>query len=206
MSAACRTWSEIDDLQFARNPVPNGSNQRLATLREPHRPILSRVRCIALFGRWSRSGIHDECDHATVASNQLFESAIANAIKAPASTVAIHGTNSREPCPSSRENPTTSRMVLSAVATMDAIFAIFMTTSVEAEHPRSAARGKGFAKMTALFASPLHCLVLPVARTELPNAENAAHNYAYEPRDNPDGKEGDSVEASPSDCIGIQGT
>jgi hypothetical protein len=28
----------------------NGSNQRLATLREPHRPILSRVRCIAWFG------------------------------------------------------------------------------------------------------------------------------------------------------------
>jgi hypothetical protein len=27
----------------------NGGNQRLATFREPHRPILSRVRCIALF-------------------------------------------------------------------------------------------------------------------------------------------------------------
>jgi hypothetical protein len=31
--------------------APNASNQRLATLREPHRPILSRVRCIALFGK-----------------------------------------------------------------------------------------------------------------------------------------------------------
>jgi hypothetical protein len=27
----------------------NGCNQRLATLREAHRGILSRVRCIALF-------------------------------------------------------------------------------------------------------------------------------------------------------------
>jgi len=30
------------------------------------------------------------------------------------------------------------------------------------EHPRSAARGKGFAKMTGLFASPLHRFVRPV--------------------------------------------
>ncbi|MFM8496495.1 MAG: hypothetical protein ACKOEM_13370, partial [Planctomycetia bacterium] len=28
----------------------NACDQRLATLREPHHPILSRVRCIALFG------------------------------------------------------------------------------------------------------------------------------------------------------------
>ena len=28
---------------------PNGSNQRLATLDDPYRPILSRVRCIAWF-------------------------------------------------------------------------------------------------------------------------------------------------------------
>jgi hypothetical protein len=28
---------------------PNGGNQRLATIRDPHRPILSQVRCIALF-------------------------------------------------------------------------------------------------------------------------------------------------------------
>ena len=28
---------------------PNASNQRLATLGEPHRPTLSRVRCIAWF-------------------------------------------------------------------------------------------------------------------------------------------------------------
>ena len=28
----------------------NDSNQRLATLREPHRQLLSRVRCIAWFG------------------------------------------------------------------------------------------------------------------------------------------------------------
>ncbi len=29
--------------------LPNVRDQRLATLREPHRPMLSRVRCIALF-------------------------------------------------------------------------------------------------------------------------------------------------------------
>ena len=28
----------------------NGGDQRLATIRDPHRRILSRVRCIALFG------------------------------------------------------------------------------------------------------------------------------------------------------------
>jgi hypothetical protein len=32
-----------------RQKTPNVGNQRLATLREPHRPILSRVRCIAWF-------------------------------------------------------------------------------------------------------------------------------------------------------------
>jgi hypothetical protein len=33
---------------------------------------------------------------------------------------------------------------------------------IKVEHPRSAARGKGFAKMTGLFASPLHRFVRPV--------------------------------------------
>jgi hypothetical protein len=65
---------------------------------------------------------------------------------------------------------------------------------------------KGLSTPPDFIASPLHFLVLPFARTELPNAESAAHNDAYEPRDNPDGQEGDSVEASPIDCIGIQGT
>lgn len=32
------------------SPPPNVRDQRLATLDLPHRPILSRVRCIALFG------------------------------------------------------------------------------------------------------------------------------------------------------------
>jgi hypothetical protein len=32
-----------------RNDSPNTGNQRLATIGEPHHPILSRVRCIALF-------------------------------------------------------------------------------------------------------------------------------------------------------------
>jgi hypothetical protein len=31
--------------------LPNGSDQRLATLDYPHRPILSRVRCIGLLDR-----------------------------------------------------------------------------------------------------------------------------------------------------------
>jgi hypothetical protein len=34
-------------------------------------------------------------------------------------------------------------------------------SQVVVEHPRSAARGKGFAKMTGLFASPLHRFVRP---------------------------------------------
>jgi hypothetical protein len=33
---------------------------------------------------------------------------------------------------------------------------------IKVEHPRSAARGKGFAKMTGLFASPLHRFVRPL--------------------------------------------
>ena len=41
--------SEIGDLLAARNPEPNAADQRLATLDFPHRPILSRVRCIGLF-------------------------------------------------------------------------------------------------------------------------------------------------------------
>ena len=35
----------------------NGSNQRLATLREPHGPILSRVRCIALLALSSQQQV-----------------------------------------------------------------------------------------------------------------------------------------------------
>ena len=41
------------------NAVSNEANirdQRLAALDDPHRPILSRVRCIALFGAGSRNG------------------------------------------------------------------------------------------------------------------------------------------------------
>ena len=48
---------EIGDLQAARNPGPNVGDQRLATLREPHRQILSRVRCIALFGETIRVSV-----------------------------------------------------------------------------------------------------------------------------------------------------
>ena len=36
----------------------NARNQRLATFREPHRPILSRVRCIA----WFRNSHHRPYD------------------------------------------------------------------------------------------------------------------------------------------------
>jgi hypothetical protein len=47
-----------DAIVHFRNTA-NGCNQRLATLREPHRRILSRVRCIALF-----------CSHATTLKRQ----------------------------------------------------------------------------------------------------------------------------------------
>jgi hypothetical protein len=33
----------------------NGSDQRLATLHEPHRPTPSRVRCIAWFAAYGQS-------------------------------------------------------------------------------------------------------------------------------------------------------
>jgi hypothetical protein len=36
---------------------PNDGNQRLATVDKPHRRILSRVRCIALFGETIRVSV-----------------------------------------------------------------------------------------------------------------------------------------------------
>ena len=41
---------DVDRAQNGPANSRNARNQRLATLRGPHRPILSRVRCIALFG------------------------------------------------------------------------------------------------------------------------------------------------------------
>ena len=40
-----KRWRSLSNHEWRSN----GSNQRLATLREPYRPILSRVRCIAWF-------------------------------------------------------------------------------------------------------------------------------------------------------------
>jgi hypothetical protein len=40
----------------------NGCDQRLATLREPHRRSLSRVRCIAWFDLITITGVQSNCN------------------------------------------------------------------------------------------------------------------------------------------------
>jgi hypothetical protein len=62
-----RKFLALDEQAALRNHLsvfmkPNAGDQRLATVNDPHRWVLSRVRCIAWFDLITITGVQSNCN------------------------------------------------------------------------------------------------------------------------------------------------